>query len=290
MGLGSWLSGVGNTVKDFAASFAGGVGDVFSGVSQGNLQRLADSGLISSAAQFGSSIGRTAGQIVLKAAPIIAARVLPPVPIISTGGTAGGDPLGGLLGRSAGSLAREITGAGRTRTSSQRGRGDSVSAPFMQDPATLPEVQFPSIAQSGFGVDLAAGTIGGLLQEGASRIFGAAEDVLRGDTGLIPGAGPAVADFFFGEDSTMANGEPTTSGGRSLVSASGRGAISLAPAAARARAPRSLIFPVPTATGGSRLVMYRNMGSPILWSGDLSSVKRVKRARTRANKALPSRK
>ena len=284
MGLGSFFTGLGNSVTDFAASFGGAVLDTFSGVSQGNIQRLADTGLISSSAAFGAKLGGGLGSLASRAVPIIAARVLPPVPVFRPTGIAGGDPLGGLLGSDPGAIAREITGLSRTTSAGERDRGQRVStATFFPDvrPRIPTEVEVQETAR-----DFGGTALGGVLQEVGRFGLETLEDVLRADTGLIPRAGPGVADLFFGPEGEQAMAEATTSGGRSLVSQSGRGQLTLAPPSMRARAPRTLIFPVPTASGGSRLVQYRNMGSPILWSGDRAAVKRVKRARSRIGKGV----
>ncbi len=55
------------------------------------------------------------------------------------------------------------------------------------------------------------------------------------------------------------------------------GAISVRP-----RAQLNFTHPV---TGST--IMYRNMGRPILWSGDLAATKRVRKAAARARRSRP---
>lgn len=45
------------------------------------------------------------------------------------------------------------------------------------------------------------------------------------------------------------------------------------------RFPRTVQTLVTTPSGNTRVVTYRNMGSPILYSGDLAAKKRVNRVR-----------
>lgn len=51
------------------------------------------------------------------------------------------------------------------------------------------------------------------------------------------------------------------------------------------RLPSRVDVPTVDASGNVRYTTYKNMGRPILWSGDLAACKRVKRVATRARRA-----
>ncbi len=72
---------------------------------------------------------------------------------------------------------------------------------------------------------------------------------------------------------------------RQLTSISGRATLSPM-SAAGVRLPQQISFMVPTPSGGSRIASYRNMGTPILWSGDLAAVRRVSRVATKTRQRL----
>ncbi len=55
------------------------------------------------------------------------------------------------------------------------------------------------------------------------------------------------------------------------------------------RLPSVVQFAVPTPSGGTRLVTYKNMGRPILYSGDLAAVRRVRRVAARAKRRVGGR-
>ncbi len=76
-------------------------------------------------------------------------------------------------------------------------------------------------------------------------------------------------------------------GGAPLVSVSGRASLVPMAGMARPRLPQQISFLAPTAAGGTRIVAYRNMGRPILWSGDLAAVKRVKRIARKVARSRP---
>jgi len=52
----------------------------------------------------------------------------------------------------------------------------------------------------------------------------------------------------------------------------------------RTRYPSKFETVVPTPSGGTRVITYKNMGRPILYSGDLAAKKRVNRVRGRLGK------
>lgn len=50
------------------------------------------------------------------------------------------------------------------------------------------------------------------------------------------------------------------------------------------RLPHMVASTVPTANGGSRIVAYRNMGRPVLWSGDFAAARRVRKVAAKAKR------
>lgn len=55
------------------------------------------------------------------------------------------------------------------------------------------------------------------------------------------------------------------------------------------RLPSRVDVPIADASGNMRFVTFKNMGRPILWSGDLSACKRVRRAGSKARRAAGGR-
>jgi len=130
--------------------------------------------------------------------------------------------------------------------------------------------RFISTALPG-GAPITESSIGGALIPFIGAAARRAAPVVRQLPGLIGGliAGEAI-ESAIGEGG---GGMPT----RQLTSASGRATIQQMQTQGT-RLPGQVTFIAPTASGGSRVVSYRNMGRPILWSGDIQAVKRVKRA------------
>lgn len=152
-------------------------------------------------------------------------------------------------------------------------------------PGGLPPIQGPAVPT---GLALGSGTgLGPLLppptQTETAELAGfGLPEVIAGAAGsLLESAGEALlggtpAGRFLG----FAEGGGDVS---ELTSIRGRGTIQTM-AAQGQRLPRQVVFAVPTPSGGTRIVAYRNMGAPVLYSGDFASVRRVQRVARRAKR------
>jgi hypothetical protein len=80
-----------------------------------------------------------------------------------------------------------------------------------------------------------------------------------------------------------------TGGGSMIPSVRGLATITPLQSGGGTRLPASVTFAVPTAAGGTRMVTYRNMGRPVLFSGDLAAVGRVQRVARRARRRVGGR-
>jgi len=79
-------------------------------------------------------------------------------------------------------------------------------------------------------------------------------------------------------------GDPGVGPGGGAMSMGGGISILPTTGAVRARFPRLVQALVRTPSGNQRVVTYRNMGTPLLYSGDLAAKKRVNRVRGRLGK------
>lgn len=138
--------------------------------------------------------------------------------------------------------------------------GGEGLGPLLPPPTQQDNVE---ISEAGFGIPGFDVTPGQL----ADIAIGA------GRTALEIGGFSAVSEFLGMGDDDVAT----------LTSVRGRGTIQTR-AATGMRLPREVVFVAPTPSGGQRIVAYRNMGRPILYSGDLAAVKRVNRVARRAKK------
>lgn len=69
-----------------------------------------------------------------------------------------------------------------------------------------------------------------------------------------------------------------------------QGAVCITPRATGSfRLPSRVDVPVPQRDGTVRFTTFKNMGRPILWSGDLAAVKRVRRVASKARRRVGGR-
>jgi len=128
---------------------------------------------------------------------------------------------------------------------------------------------------------------GTLPPTSSSQTGGALEQILLPPSeagfgsGLLElGAGLAGSAF-----ESLTEGSPLSIFGDSQIqSVRGRASITPRESGGGVRLPATVTFAVPTPSGGTRMVTYRNMGRPILYTGDLAAVRRVNRVASRARR------
>jgi hypothetical protein len=272
VGLFDAISGIGRSVSNFVTDFAGGA---FVAVDERLRGGRATTG---AAAGTGRRIGSAVGNLFGDIGESFLSNAARPGPA----GTAS-RPAPGRRGRpSAGAQnvpGQPLPGLGRNMPVRQ---GGSIVEELMAGRGIVP-TETERMQQAGFGGEL----LGELLGAAAGRGLEFLEGALREDTGLIPGFGPAAANLFFGEEE-MAGRAVALPGGASITQpvAPQAGRIfnivqNLSTGGVSVRARQTLLFLNPM-TGNP--VWYRNMGRPVLWTGDLAASKRVRKAASRARR------
>lgn len=176
--------------------------------------------------------------------------------------------------------ATKVTTGGQVRTSASapEALAAGLTAPTGVQQAGVGGALLDLLPEIGEGVMQAGRNVANAI----TSVVGQAEQKFGID---IPLLGPtSITDVGITGALQVAN--VALPGGAPLTSVSGRAA--LAPTVMNVpRLPAQITFVAPTPSGGSRIVAYRNMGRPILWSGDLAACKRVARARKKVGRARP---
>ena len=281
MGLFDAISGIARAGADFVTDFAGGAFTAIEERARGG--RLRTTGGADPGRRAGAGVANLFGDI---AESLIKSQVPRQGPV-QVGTNQRGVPVysasipSPLSGRG---QATRVTAQGQQRTSASAASSLLGLGSF----TTLAQpVQQPQIQQAGIGgalLDLLPG-LPELLPAASgaiTRVIGQAEQRFGID---IPLLGPgSMTDT--GITGGLQVADVALPGGAPITSVSGRAA--LAPmATAGMRLPSQITFIAPTPSGGSRIVAYRNMGRPILWSGDLAAVRRVSRVRRRVGRSRP---
>ena len=119
---------------------------------------------------------------------------------------------------------------------------------------------------------------------GGGGILGAAANLFGfGD----PGVEQQPSTFMPGGAMFPGFSQPTTTGGAPVpqVNTSGGGLTIQPRTSTRSRLPSMVATVVQTPSGGQRVVAYKNMGRPMLWSGDLAAARRVRKVAAKARRS-----
>jgi len=151
-------------------------------------------------------------------------------------------------------------------------------------------------AIGGFLADTATATLEGLVQaapEILGAIFGPQQQQPVGlpqfPGPLAPGGGIAGGRLVSAPTS-MPGGARTAGFDLPFVDVVPQGAVCITPRATGSfRLPSRVDVPVPQRDGTMRFTTFKNMGRPLLWSGDVAAAKRVRRVAAKARRGLGGR-
>jgi hypothetical protein len=154
------------------------------------------------------------------------------------------------------------------------------------------------------------GMLGGVLGDVVSGVGGLVDDFLplaQATAPLWGGAAPIAANVITGgampvaqpmQGATPVSYPTALPGGASVIPALGLPGVDLAPpgstpitpyqTGSSTRLPATVTVPYQTATG-TKYAHYRNMGRPLLYSGDLAAVKRARKVASKARRRVGGR-
>ena len=197
--------------------------------------------------------------------------------------------------------------------------GYATSPPVTPPPSPPPSTE-PPISPGDSGVPTDTGGPMGMISTGLGMLGGLAGDLVSGVTGLVDDflplaqqtaplwgmAAPKAATILTGgvpapapqAGATTVSYPTAMPGGASVVPAVGVPFVDLAPPGSTpitpyqtqssTRLPSTVTVPYQTSTG-TKYAFYRNMGRPLLYSGDLAAVKRAKKVASRARRRVGGR-
>ncbi len=148
-----------------------------------------------------------------------------------------------------------------------------------------------------FLADTATVTLEGLVEQAPAilgAVFGPTQPVQQLPGGLSPGPLAPGGGFGGGQlvsaPISMPGGARTAGFDLPFVDVVPQGAVCITPRATGSfRLPSRVDVPVPQRDGTMRFTTFKNMGRPILWSGDLAAVKRVRRVASKARRRVGGR-
>jgi len=190
---------------------------------------------------------------------------------------------GGLSGffEGVGDFIGGIFGSGGSDSGAQPGDIDFVGP--VQDPAFGgygPGFDFGDVIDFGKSLlPILPGVLPGLIGGGGPQGGGTA--AMPGGATINTGGGSILNDPFglFKLPSLLGGNVP------SVPTTPGAGLNIQARQRTVTRLPHMVATVVPTPSGGSRVVAYRNMGRPVLWSGDFASARRVRKVAAKARRS-----
>jgi len=150
-----------------------------------------------------------------------------------------------------------------------------AATPVLQTvlPALLPQRTIPVALPGGASIGLSPAQFAA-LRAGQPQFQQAGLGALAGP--LIAGGLGALGEQFF---NLIPGGA-----GQTLLPAQAGGACIAPTAQTTIRLPSRVDVPTRDAAGNQRFTTFKNMGRPILWSGDVAAAKRVKRISSRVAK------
>lgn len=190
--------------------------------------------------------------------------------------------VGGWLGGAAGDIAGQVLGQVLAPAPTGGWGAGPGGLPPIQGPALPPGSGVNAPGYGGAGtINIGGGGLGPLLppptQSESAQLAGFGSEVLDY-------AGGALLDY----GASLFEGTPAGNMfgiGGSVNYPSLRGNATLTPmVSSSTRIPRQVQFLMPTPSGGQRLVTYRNIGQPVLYSGDYAAVRRVQRVAKKAKR------